>query len=128
MQRLRLADPVLRLDGAPLALTVELLASYHGAYHLALSTTVVELGLHVDTVCLGHPDGPLQVSHLGWATSVAPELRSFAPDTAAASLKDARGLFLHEHLYEVKTLVERVLERPVQIDVPAAAVTDVALA
>lgn len=128
MDRVRLPDPTFTVGDAPLGCSVELLASYHGPYHLALSTTIADLGLRVDTACLGYPDGPLQVSHLTRVAGAEPALRTFEPDPSAASLKDARGVFLHEHLYEVKGLLEGLLEQPVRVDVPAGAIAYVVLA
>jgi hypothetical protein len=128
MHRLALPPPTITVAGRPLASSVELWAGCHGPHQLAFSAVIAELGLRVDTSCLGRPGGPLQVAHLIAAPGRSVCLRTELADPAVCCIRDTRGILLYLHVHELADVLRQSLAGPLAIDVPALAVARVTLA
>lgn len=124
MDRSRLPDPEIRVDGERLAAASYL--AYAGAYQLTLMTTVLDLALELHSSYLGHPDAAETVaSHLELRPERIPETwseRHFAGDLPVA---DDRQRCLYDHLAQLQQCVGSATGAEVTIDVADAAIETV---
>jgi len=104
MDRARLPDPDIRIDGARVRASSYL--AYAGAYQLTLSTTVAALALELHSSYLGHPAGDAAVSHLELAPDTDPCTHSELYPACDLLVADRRGC-LYDHLARLQELLGR---------------------
>ncbi len=104
MDRTRLPDPDIRLDGARVRASSYL--TYTGAYQLTLSTIAPQLALELHSSYLGHPAGDAAVSHLELAPDTDPSTHSELRSGADLLVADRRAC-LYDHLAQLQELLGR---------------------
>jgi len=104
MDRTRLPDPDIRLDGARVRASSYL--TYTGAYQLTLSTIAPELALELHSSYLGHPAGDAAVSHLELAPDTDPYTHSELRPGTDLLVADRRAC-LYDHLAQLQELLGR---------------------
>jgi hypothetical protein len=104
MDRARLPDPDIRIDGARVRASSHL--AYAGAYQLTLSTTVAALALELHSSYLGHPAGDAAVSHLSLAPDTDPCTHSELRPGTDLLVAERRGC-LYDHLARLQELLVR---------------------
>ena len=102
MDRTRLPDPDIRLDGARVRASSYL--TYTGAYQLTLSTIAPELALELHSSYLGHPAGDAVVSHLELAPDSDPHTHSELRAGVDLLVADRRAC-LYDHLAQLQELL-----------------------
>jgi hypothetical protein len=126
VDRLRLPDPALAIDGAPLECATQL--AYAGAYQLTLSSVVPELAVELHSSYLGHPDGETAVTHLQLQPEEPPATVAELQPGRAMPVREARRLCLYDHLAVLRQLVADATGAPVTVEVADQALELVDLA
>jgi hypothetical protein len=124
MDRSRLPDPDIRVDGAPMRVACYL--AYAGAYQLTLMTTVLDVAVELHSSYLGHPDGAESVAtHLALEPGAAPRTWTERHLATELPVADERQRCLYDHLAELAELVASHTGGEVTIDVADAAIETV---
>ena len=104
VQRTRLPDPIVHLDGARLAASA--LLAYAGAHQLTLSTALPALGIELHSSYLGHPDaGESIASHLQLGPDLSPRTWTETHPSDRLPVSEARSRCLYDHLFELQQLL-----------------------
>ncbi len=120
MDRARLADPELRIDGRRVAVACYL--AYAGAYQLTLISVITDLALELHSSYLGHPDAAQTVAaHLELKPAAAPETSTELHFAGELAVADDRQRCLYDHLALLAELVRRHTAAEVTVDVADAA-------
>lgn len=115
VERLRLPDPIMFLDGRRLDCKSWL--AYAGAYQLTLWTIVPELAAELHSSYLGHPDGETAVTHLQLRPGQRPAIVSDQQPGGQLPVREARRLCLYDHLIALRELVADQTAGQVSVDI-----------
>jgi len=102
MERSRLPDPEIRVDGTSVPASTHLV--HAGAYQLTLSTVVPGLALELHSSYLGHPAGDAAVSHLELAPETGPHTQIELRPGSDLLVAERRAC-LYDHLARLRELL-----------------------
>ena len=115
VERTRLPDPTVQLNGARISAYTEL--TYAGAHQLTLSTALPALGVELHSSYLGHADANESIAaHLALAPEVSPHTWLETHAAAELPVSVSRRHCLYDHVLVLQQLLAHEGETGVSVE------------